>query len=239
MKLAERFELEKGLNPACSVIGPMVIAGVSVSRDNEERLKKLGLKDSKLLSPKQRERLAKEIEKIAKDIIVLNVSACKIDNLRKSGVNLNRIEAIKFADVLNLMNPELAYIDSPDVKPERLKLVLKKMLSNDSDLVVEHKADFKYPIVSAASIIAKVERDKEVKELHKKWGDFGPGYSSNEKTMAWLRSWIGKEKDWPDIVRRSWETARQLKQEKHQKGIAGFFKKFKKEGCKKAGAQAK
>ena len=118
------------------------------------------------------------------------------------------------------------------MKPERLSLELKKV-AGSAKLVVEHKADINYPIVSAASIIAKVTRDRELKELHKKYGDFGPGYPSNEKTITWMRTWLEKNKDWPDIVRRGWETARQIKQEHEQKGVGSFFSRFrKKEGCK-------
>lgn len=169
--------------------------------------------------------------------MILKLSACKIDNMREGGINLNRIEAMKFADIVNLLNPGKAYIDSPDVNPGRLKLVLEKMLTNQNSLVVEHKADSRYPIVSAASIIAKVERDKEIKSLHKEFGDFGPGYSSNEKTIAWLKTWMEKNKEWPDIVRKTWITAKVIKNEKHQKGIAGFFKRIVKreEECKPQG----
>ena len=216
-----------------SVIGPMIIAGVSLERKDEARLNALGVKDSKELSPTQRERLAKEIEKVAKDIVIVNLSACRIDNMRKGGINLNRIEAMKFADILNILTPGVAFVDCPDVNPERLTLILKKMLKAPGQLVVEHKADSRYPICSAASIIAKVTRDREVRKLHKKYGDFGPGYSSNEKTMAWLREWLETKGDYPEIVRKGWITAKELKNERAQKGLGGFFRKLvgKEEGC--------
>jgi len=216
-----------------AVIGPLVIAGVSVSKKNEKRLKSLKLKDSKEHTPKQRELLAKEIDKIADDIVIVKLSACRIDNMRKNGTNLNSIETEKFADILSLLNSGTAYIDSHDVKPDRLKKTLNAMTNNISNLVVEHKADVRYPVVSAASIVAKVERDKEVKKLQKEFGDFGPGYSSNEKTIGWMENWLENNKDWPDIVRRSWVTAKEIKKKKSQKSVLGFFGKLagKKEGC--------
>lgn len=214
-----------------------MVAGISIEAGEEEKLRALGVKDSKQLLPRQRESLAKGIEALAKDVVVLSLSACKIDSLRNGGVNLNRIEAEKFADILSLLNPGLAYIDSPDVNPERLSLQLRKMIG-PRELVVEHKADQRYPVVSAASIIAKVERDREVRELHKKYGDFGPGYSSNEKTIAWLRAWLEKNREWPDIVRKTWETAREIRREKSQKGIRGFLGRLReKEECGPQGSR--
>jgi ribonuclease HII len=217
-----------------AVIGPLVIAGVSLEPGKEKLLNKLGVKDSKLLSPSRREALAKKIEGLARDIVVLKLSACRIDNLRKEGVNLNTIEAMKMADVLGLLGPAKAYIDCPDTSPERMRLLLDRMVRDHNGLVVEHRADSRYPIVSAASIIAKVARDREVGELRKEWGDFGPGYSSNKKTMAWLRNWMVNKGEWPDIVRKSWSTAREIEKERGQKGIADFLKKLigRKEECK-------
>ncbi len=210
-----------------SVIGPMVIAGVSFRKEGLRKLRTLGVKDSKLLSPARRETLAASIEELANDVVVVKVSACKIDSLRNGGVNLNRLEAMKFADILGLLGATTAYIDNPNVNPKRLAKILAKGLDGASKLVVEHKADHKYPVVSAASIVAKVERDREVKSLHGKYGDFGPGYSSNPRTIAWMQGWIGKNREWPDIVRKTWDTAVRMKAIKSQRSIGGFFRRGK------------
>jgi ribonuclease HII len=190
------------------------------------------VKDSKDLPQKRREVLAKEIEKLAEDIVIIKLSPCKIDNFRKGGINLNRLEEMKFIDIINLMNPHKTYVDSPDVKPERLKALLVKETGNKG-MFVEHKADVKYPIVSAASIIAKVMREEEVKELHKKYGDFGPGYPSNDKTINWMNDWMKKNKEFPDIVRKTWDTSITIKNNHHQQRLGSFFQKLrKKEECK-------
>jgi len=89
--------------------------------------------------------------------------------------------------------------------------------------VAENFADRKYPVVSAASIIAKVERDKEIKKLHKKYGFFGSGYTSDERTIRFLKDWIKKNKEFPDIVRKTWVTAEELKKLKEQKKLDGFL----------------
>ena len=210
-----------------AVIGPLVIAGVSIDQKDEHLLKKIGVKDSKLLSPKRREKLAEGIEKIAKDIMILKVGPCKIDNYRNHGVNLNRVEAMKFAEVLSFLGPAKAYVDSPDVKPARLKAQLQKMVGNGMEIVSEHKADLNYPVVAAASIIARVARDGEIEELKKKYGDIGPGYSSNETTMKWMRDWLEHNKDFPEgVVRKTWITTKTVNGEKAQKKLHMFFRKL-------------
>jgi len=210
-----------------AVLGPLVVAGVSIDSKDEASLKRMGVKDSKLLSPKRREELAKHIEKLAKDIIVLKVGPCKIDNYRREGVNLNRIETMKFAEVLNMLCPQKAYIDCPDVNTNRLKAHMQKMVGDGMELVVEHKADFNYPVVGAASIMAKVSRDQDIEEIKKKYGDVGPGYSSNPITMKWMRDWLDNNKDYPDgIVRRTWMTTRGVNGEKAQKKLHMFFSRL-------------
>lgn len=218
-----------------AIIGPLVIAGVSIDAEKEKELKKLGAKDSKLLSPKRREALAEKIEEMARDVIVLKIAACRIDKYRRQGVNLNKIEAIKFADVINYLRPEKTYIDSPDVNTNRFELFLKKMVKEDgAKFVVEHKADHKYPVCSAASIIAKVARDEEIEQLKKKYGDLGPGYTSNEITMKWLKDWLEKHKKFPDIVRKTWVTVSVLDGERKQLKITSWFRKLKgEEDCGK------
>jgi ribonuclease HII len=212
-----------------AVIGPLVVAGVSADRETLKKMEKMGLRDSKELSPKRREKLAKEIEKVARDVVIIKVDPCRIDSYRNSGINLNRIEGMKFVDVLNLLQPHLAYIDAPENNLNRFKGYLRKETGRSIDLVVEHKADKNYKIVSAASIIAKVERDREIEKLKKQYGDFGPGYTSNQITMQWMRDWLEKNKGFPDIVRKTWVTAQTVRGEKEQSLLSKFFGVFRKE----------
>lgn len=220
-----------------AVLGPLVVAGVAVYENDIKKLEELGVKDSKLHSPKQRERLAKEIEKIAKSVVVIKVESCKIDSYRKSGTNLNMIEGMKFADVINLIKPEECYIDLPDPNADKFGMFIRKMLQGDAanaKLILEHKADVKYRVVSAASIIAKVERDRKIEELKKKYGDFGPGYPSNDLTIKWLEDWYSEHKSYPNIVRKTWDTAQVIAARHQQKGIGSFLGVFKKkDDCEK------
>lgn len=208
-----------------AVIGPMVIAGVSVTQDKEAGLKRMGVRDSKKIAPKRREKLAKAIERIAKDVVVIKVEACKVDSYRKAGVNLNELEKMKMADVLSLLEAGKAYVDSPDVSPERLKEGLEREIGKGTELVVEHGADDSYPVCSAASIVAKVTRDEEVRKLHKKYRDFGSGYPSDERTTKFLEEYLKKHNKFPDCVRKSWATIKTIKKDHKQSKLAGWLRR--------------
>lgn len=210
-----------------AVIGPLVIAGVSFLEEDLHKLENLEVKDSKELNHKRRVILARKIEDIAKDILVIKVGACKIDTYRKNGINLNKLEGMKFADAINYLGAEKAYIDCPEPNPEKLKQFLNTMISNNTELIAEHKADIKYKIVSAASIIAKVEREDELDELKKEFGDFGPGYPNNDITVQWLKNWRKNNKNYPDIVRKSWNTISDLEADRSQSKISSFLGFFK------------
>ncbi len=212
-----------------AVIGPLVVAGVSIDGKDVPDLEKLKLKDSKELSAKRREYFYKKIEEIAKDIIVIKISPCKIDNHKKEGINLNKLESMKFVDIIDYLDGNEAYVDCPDVNTKTIENFLKNGTRGSVKFIVEHKADVKYPIVSAASIIAKVERDADIEEIKKKYGDIGPGYSSNDITIKWMENWIKNNKEWPDIVRKSWDTSKRIKGDNIQSKLKSFFK-IKKEG---------
>jgi len=208
-----------------SVIGPLVMVGVSIEADKEHLLRKMGCRDSKLLSPGKRERLYEAIEKSAKDIMVLKIAPCKIDRYRKTGVNLNKLEAMKFAEIINYLDPCRAYVDAPDVNLQKLTIFMTKMVRDGVKLIVEHKADMNYPAVAAASIIAKVERDREIAKLAEEFGEMGSGYPSDPRTTAWLNGWLENNKKFPDFVRNTWDTAIVMKAENEQSKLSEWLKK--------------
>ena len=208
------------------VLGPLVIAGAMVPENDIKKLEKLGVKDSKMLTPSKRESLAERIEEIA-NIVVLEVGPCKIDNYKRRGINLNKVESMKFAEILNLLAPMKAYIDGHERNTEKVKKIISKMVRHDMELIVENFADRTYPIVSAASIIAKVERDKKIEDLKKKHGNIGSGYPSDEVTMTWLRNWLSENKGMPDFARKTWMTSEGLMKEKQQTKMNSFFNRLK------------
>jgi ribonuclease HII len=200
-----------------AVIGPLVIAGVLVREEDLPKFKELGVRDSKLLSPRRREFLAVEIRRIAKNFNVVKLSPREIDVVVNSGRKLhklNYLEAQTMARVIEALRPDMVYVDASDVLEERFKQHIQECMSFRVNIVSEHKADRNYVVVSAASIIAKVERDREIAELAKTLGDFGSGYPSDPRTMRFLKECCEELEEYPDFVRKSWKPAKRIRDEK-------------------------
>jgi len=210
-----------------AVIGPMVIAGVSIRNSDEKILKEIGVKDSKKLSPKKRQELYKFIEEIAKDIVVIKVRPWRIDQYRKSGISLDKIEAMKMAQIIEMLNADEMYVDSLTSKPKKFEKLIKSFLKEKvKKIFVRNHLDETKAVVSAASIIAKVERDKEIEKIKKRVGfDFGVGYSHDKNTIKFLKMILKKNKELPPYVRRSWITVETLMNSKKQKKIGEFINK--------------
>ncbi len=199
-----------------SVIGPLVIAGVMSKEEDLAKLVRLGVKDSKVLSPRRREILAVEIKRLALRYSVIKLTPKDIDKVVQTGKKLhrlNRLEAQTMAKIIEMLKPDIAYVDASDVLEERFKKHILECVPFTVEIVSEHKADRNYPIVSAASIIAKVERDKEIAELKEKHGDLGCGYPTDQKTISFLRQYIKEFGEYPDFVRKSWKPAKKIKRE--------------------------
>ena len=199
------------------VIGPLVIAGVMMKEEELSKLTQLGVKDSKLLSPHRREVLAEKIKEVARKYDVVKLSPAEVDDIVLNGKKLHKLnwlEARTMAKVIETLSPDRAYVDASDVLEERFKQHIMECLSIKVDIVSKHKADRDYPIVSAASIVAKVERDKEIEQLKSVYGDFGSGYPSDPRTIRFLEKCLEKSGDYPDFVRRSWKPAVRTKEQK-------------------------
>jgi len=209
---------EAGRGP---VIGPMVIAGIIVEEKSRAKLKSIGVKDSKLLSPKKREYLEKEIKKIVHDYIILKVPAKEIDRLRER-INLNLIEAKKIAEIIKLAKADIAYVDSPQVSTDKFKNILIAQANNNTKIICENYADKNYEVCAAASILAKQERDRDIEKIKKKVGvDFGVGYPHDERTIKHLEE-LAEKGDYPDYVRKSWVTAQDIMGKSKQKSIFDY-----------------
>ena len=127
--------------------------------------------------------------------------------------------------LINHLKPDTVYIDAIDSNIATFKARLKKYLTfTPKKMILEHKADVKYPIVSAASIMAKVERDADIEALKSKYGDFGSGYPSDPVTKSFLTNWLKTHKTLPDIVRHTWSTAEELQAAGKQKSLKNWLK---------------
>ena len=197
---------EAGRGP---MIGPLVVCGVLVDSDKLDTMSKLGIRDSKTLSAKRRESLDNEIRQIAFKIEIELIKASEIDSLRSKKINLNEIEVRAFVKVVKKLRPAELYLDAADVKAERFGSVIGErsgLRSIGCKIISEHKADSKYTIVAAASIVAKVKRDSMIQDLHTKYGDFGSGYPSDPKSIKFVQQFIQSGEKLPDIIRSSWKS---------------------------------
>lgn len=193
------------------VLGPLVVSGVLIDERCQSKLLKFGVKDSKLLSRRRREQLAEKIRRVAVGVHVVKLSPSEIDiavSNRRKLHKLNRLEARAMAEVIQTLKPDVAIVDASDVLPDRYRQHIVECLSFPVEVISEHKADVNHPVVSAASIIAKVERDRCIDKLKAQHGDFGSGYMSDAKTVAFLESSAERDGKYPSFVRRSWKPAK-------------------------------
>lgn len=193
---------EAGRGP---VIGPMCVSGVMIPERGQMRI---NLRDSKRLSVGRRAQIASVLEK-KYDFYTLKVSASEIDEMRmQKGMKMDEIVVDSFVDVIKRLRPTKVYVDAADVNEARFGANIREKCSG-IEIVSEHKADEKYPIVAAASILAKVRRDESIEDLRKKIGkDIGSGYPSDQRTIDFLRELRGKKI--PSYVRHSWKTVERL-----------------------------
>lgn len=218
------MELILGLDEAGRgpLIGPLVMAGVLIEKNDESKLKSLGVKDSKLLTKEKREELFDSIIKISKKHKIIITDVEEIDKAvnGEKNLNLNKLEGNKIIKIINELKPDTAIIDCPSNNKEAFKKYLKAKIKPKTKLILEHKADYKYPIVAAASILAKVTRDNEIEKLKNKINlDFGSGYPSDPKTIEFLNNHYKTHKD---IFRKSWTTYKNKIYSKNQTSLGDF-----------------
>ena len=146
---------------------------------------------------------------------VAHISPREIDRVVRAAVRykrLNYLEARYFAQVIDRMSPSAAVVDAADVIPSRFKAQIQEQMSCSCQIDARHFADRDFAVVSAASIIAKVERDEAVAALREVHGDFGSGYPSDHQTREFFLAWVGGGRPLPEFVRKSWRTWENLEQ---------------------------
>lgn len=192
-----------------------MVAGIAIDARKISKLKELGVKDSKKLSPARRERLYPEIMKLSERVHWTMITPNEIDFVVTTGKKLrklNYLEAIHFARVIDKLGASRVTVDASDVIPERFRDDIVLNLGSKCSVVAVHKADRDYPVVSAASIIAKVNRDREVDLLKEIHGEFGSGYPSDPATRAFFKDRMLRGESLPGYVRKSWKTWLNLQQ---------------------------
>lgn len=211
------------------VLGPLVLASCTINKDQESFYKDLGIKDSKLILKNKRNKLFEKITKTVLEYKIIVIPAEEL-NVLMNRYSLNEIEAQKTVAILKSLkiNPDKFILDCPDTNTETYKkrivhnLHIKGYKYNASNIISEHKADFNYISVSCASILAKVTRDKILKELT---GTDISGYSSDPKTIEFIKNYILEHKEIPSYAREKWSTIKNIINELYQNKIGWFCEK--------------
>lgn len=194
------------------VIGPMILAGCLIDEEGEKKLKKLGVTDSKVITQKRREFLEEKIKEIAITYEVIIVLPKEIDTQNGEGIKLNEVEAIMCAGIINKINKGFdkinVAVDCPSTNLSKWGDYLKTKIKNLKTLEIscEHKADKNHVSVSAASILAKCVREREMDKLKEIFGsEIGSGYCSDPLTCKFLEKYAKKHED-KGIFRKTWVT---------------------------------
>ena len=162
-----------------------------------------------------------QVKEIADAYEILILTPQDVDSaLSTEGTNLNWLEADASIKIIDKLNADKAILDAPSNNiPAYVDYVLSKQ-KGTTTIVAEHKADMNYPVVSAASILAKVTRDAEIEKIKKKIKiNFGSGYPSDPLTQAFLKKHY---KDYPEIFRKTWASYKKLVNGKNQSSLGDF-----------------
>ncbi len=213
---------EAGRGP---VLGPLVMVALAVKEENTKKLEWLGVKDSKQLSAEVREELFERIREVVEDFRIELIEPDAIDlSVDGGNSNLNWLEADTSARMISELDPDTIIVDcpSPNIKAykEYFASQLSKAVREKATLIVEHKADVNYIVASAASVIAKVIRDRQIEHLKKEIGiDFGSGYMSDPKTQEFLKKHY---KTHTHLFRKSWKSYKNMEASAQQKKLGEF-----------------
>lgn len=213
---------EAGRGP---LLGPMVICGICFYESDLPKLIELGVKDSKKLTATKRKDISTKLKELCLSYKSIAVSPQEIDQRLIKRITLNELEVLKMAKIINKLKPSIIYIDAADVKEKRFEKSIKTLLSYEpEEIIAKHKADDLFPVVGAASIIAKHQRDTQIEEFKKKFGNIGSGYPSDGISIEFLRAYIRKNKKIPHFVRKSWAPAKKIiSEELKTRKITDFF----------------
>lgn len=180
-----------------------------------------GVADSKQLSASRRTALAERIRVQADAVSVAEIPVERIDDPE---TDMNQLTVEAHAEALSSLTRDGldGYLDAGDTNAVRFERRVKQRLDDAVELHAEHGADESYPVVSAASIVAKVHRDEHVESLAQEYGAIGSGYPSDETTRAFLQSFVESNGELPPCARQTWQTSQDALAALDQSSLSDF-----------------
>ncbi len=233
---------EAGKGP---VLGPMVAAAV---RANPGALPN-GIRDSKRLPVERRETIAAALR--SDSAIEVGIAVVPVERIDDPETDMNSLTVAAQAEALSTVlggrdvaeedvakghdgdrdvaTEHVVVLDAGDVNESRFARRVREAVDANGDgqvpafeLLAEHGADDTHPIVGAASIVAKVERDRRVAELADEYGEIGSGYPSDPTTRSFLAEYVAEHDELPACARASWQTAADVLAAAEQSSLAEF-----------------
>jgi ribonuclease HII len=214
---------EAGKGP---VLGPMVAAAVRAPPG----LLPDDVDDSKRLSPATRESIAETIRD--RDDIAIGVAVVSTDRIDDPETDMNTLTVAAHAEAVAAVarDGDAVVADAGDVSESRFARRVREGLADaGSEATVtvnaEHGADESYPLVAAASVVAKVRRDARIDALDEEYAEFGPvgsGYPSDPTTRDFLSRYVAATGELPDCARASWSTSTDALAAAEQSGLSEF-----------------
>eukprot|EP01080_Neovahlkampfia_damariscottae_P009942 gene9942-2263_t len=206
---------EAGRGP---VLGPMVYSCAYTNKETD--LSQFKVNDSKQLNEKERNSIFSQMKSqpklIQNNLVIIGAHELSTKMLKREKYNLNLISHDAAEQLIRISNEQIqnmngilkeVYVDTVG-DPQKYQNKLQSYFP-DIKIVVSKKADSIYPIVSAASIFAKVTRDKILSESN--FTNVGSGYTSDAKTVEWLKSNKNNLFGYSnEIVRFSWSTVKKI-----------------------------
>jgi ribonuclease HII len=187
-----------------SLVGDMFVAAVAVRRDRVYELLALGVRDSKSLSRERRALIAPRVLEVAEAAVVCRVTPEEIDRENLNDLEVRAVERIARQLKARGLAVGEVVVDEVAGRARDIEVAVHRYYP-EARVAVVPKADRDYPVVAAASIVAKFLRDKHVELLSRVYGEIGSGYPSDPRTLEWLRR-VRSSGELPSCVRRSWKT---------------------------------
>lgn len=183
--------------------------GLKELNEYQDKLKEAGVMDSKKLNPKKRNQIYNSLKDMM-DIKYAQLTPVIIDENKEQGGDLMQLEIAAIVKVLNQEQPNCIIIDALMRDVDKFKSILERSLTFECSIIAENKADNTYPLVGAASIVAKELREQELAQIHQNVElDCGSGYPGDQKTREFVKL-KGKDEEMRFLFRKSWKTYQEL-----------------------------
>ncbi len=216
-------EAGKGPVLGSMFIGFSIVSLKSLKNLNsyQKMLKDMGVRDSKELAPLKRNQIYNKL-KSDMNMKYSQLTPVLIDRNHARGGKLNELEIRSIVKILEDEKPQLVIIDALTSNPQKFGDEILRRLSFECKIISENKADKKYEMVGAASIIAKELREQELSQIRKNVKfDCGSGYPSDPKTIEFLKKYYNSC-EFGFIFRKCWDTYKKVVNEKEQKSLSDF-----------------